>query len=876
MTCQNSDPKAHRFSPLTILILSLTSIAPGTGQVRTVDFRYAPAESCTLICLPEDWLKTAVSSTGALMYDFGPGPYARGLTSITVGARGDSLHVAGQSFGDPRVPILTTRLAGRSVTIELKAFSLVPETMTHPPATWRGGTIRRTGGLNGCIGWASPADTVEEAFRNAAWGTGRPIRYAVRVAPGSAHRVALGVIEPYKWAPGVRFIELRAEGARPQIIDPMGDGVRNRPHVLFFDARDADGDGWLTIESHAPAISPDPNMSLCGFWVFPEHASVDTLAVINGTASRGAEVYFRCGTELEENSSEARLDMLSARITGQGEPFIEVKTRRTLSYDRRDGILRYRGRVFLVCTPAPLDAHRTPAGWELDLPAGTHDVRVLVAHGGRPDEPPPRVPELSRVITGVTGYWLHRAHIPRGRITVPDSMIQYIVDVNTRLMYQVSDVVDGVRQFQPGPTVYRGLWTGDVCLIGGTVLALGDTAAVRAFLEAAFRSQLPSGQVRALYPTVSLSETPSLLYGACWYAQATGNRTWLLQRWPALRSMIHWIEAMRRSTFDPPGASYAGLFPPGFVDGGISVPTADYSTVWWAAIAVDRAAGAARWIGEENDASVCDSIRSALTPAWERAARRDIRPDRNGLPFLPVGVGDTSTSSPQRGQYAILFPARFSPLLRSPGSLGDSIMGMNLRMMDLYAREGMVSGSGWLEGGLWPWLGGLQGTIWTLTGRPDRGYDFLYASANHASSAGTWVEEQLPRDAGTRTTGDFADAEASAVFLHLVRVLLATEVGDTVRLLQDIPPEWLHPGARIELNDVITDLGHVRFRLEISRDGRTAVVTFSPSSGGAVPPHLRLDLRSLSRGGFRERDGSMLPERIEIPTDRSWKRLFQR
>lgn len=203
-------------------------------------------------------------------------------------------------------------------------------------------------------------------------------------------------------------------------------------------------------------------------------------------------------------------------------------------------------------------------------------------------------------------------------------------------------------------------------------------------------------------------------------------------------------------------------------------------------------------------------------------------------------------------------------------------MGMNLRMMDLYAREGMVSGSGWLEGGLWPWLGGLQGTIWTLTGRPDRGYDFLYASANHASSAGTWVEEQLPRDAGTRTTGDFADAEASAVFLHLVRVLLATEVGDTVRLLQDIPPEWLHPGARIELNDVITDLGHVRFRLEISRDGRTAVVTFSPSSGGAVPPHLRLDLRSLSRGGFRERDGSMLPERIEIPTDRSWKRLFQR
>ncbi len=859
-----------------ILFFCALLAAPSRGQERSVDFRYAPAESCTLICLPDDWLKTAVRTGGALMYDFGPGPYGRGLTSIAVGIRGDSLRVTEHTFADPRVPILTTRLAGRGTSIEELAFSVIPDKITPPPTIWRGGTIRRTGGLNGCIGWASPADTVDEAFRNAAWGTGRPIRYAVRVPPGSAKRVALGVIEPYKWGPGVRLIELRAEGAPPQVIDPMGDNIRNRPHVLFFDARVVDGDGWLRIESHAPLNSPDPNISLSGFWIFPEHTSIDTASVINGTASRIAEVYQRCGTENEENSSLARLDELSYTINGKGKPYLSVRTRRGLSFDIARGVLRYREAPFLWCAPAPLAATPTPDGWELDFPDGTRTIQVLVSHGGQQNARVLRTPDATADMKHASAYWLQKAPVPRRRITVPDSAMQYLIDVNVRLMYQVAEVVDGRTQFQPGPTVYRGLWTGDVCLIGGTALDFGDTASVRAFLEAALCFELPSGQVRALFPTVSLNETPSLLYGACWYAQATGNRAWLVRHWNALRLMIGWIDSMRRSTFDPPGALYAGLFPPGFVDGGISVPTSDYSTVWWGVIALDRASAAARWIGEEKDAMRCDSIRSAFMPAWERAARHDIRMDRNGTPFLPVGVGDTATSSPQRGQYAFLFPARFSPLFRRPGSLADTVIRMNLRMMDRYAREGMVAGSGWLEGGVWPWLGGLQGTVWTLLGHPDRGYDFLYSTANHASTAGTWVEEQLPRDLGTRTTGDFADAEASAVFLHLVRILLAREEGDTLVLFQGMPQQWLYPGARVELDNVITDLGGVRFRLQVSPDGRSAVLTYNPVKEGQSPPHIQVELFPLSSAGFSYADGSRLPGMARIPPDRPWSLMLRK
>jgi hypothetical protein len=98
-------------------------------------------------------------------------------------------------------------------------------------------------------------------------------------------------------------------------VDPLGDNIRNRPHVYLFDARDADGDGWLSIESHAPADGPDPNVTLSGFWVFPPETAVDSASVTSGRANSSAEVFHRCGTELEDESPALRLDALESRFS---------------------------------------------------------------------------------------------------------------------------------------------------------------------------------------------------------------------------------------------------------------------------------------------------------------------------------------------------------------------------------------------------------------------------------------------------------------------------------------------------------------------------------------------------------------------------------
>ena len=76
-------PALLRLSLITLLSLSMWG--SGFSQDRVVDFRYAPFGGFAAICFPDDWLKTVVMDDGSLGYDFGPGPYARPLTRISIG-----------------------------------------------------------------------------------------------------------------------------------------------------------------------------------------------------------------------------------------------------------------------------------------------------------------------------------------------------------------------------------------------------------------------------------------------------------------------------------------------------------------------------------------------------------------------------------------------------------------------------------------------------------------------------------------------------------------------------------------------------------------------------------------------------------------------
>jgi len=210
----------------------LFSIFSGVAfcQNRTVDFKFAPANYLTAICLPDDWQKTLLSEKGALAYDFGPGPYAKPLTEITVGVKEKELRVSRQYLTEPRFPIVTTEFRNGGLTVQQQAFALIPDMLPLQTPSRINEKIRRLDGLNGCIDWAAPAGKIDPAFRNVAWGNNRPIRYRVKIAPGSKKRVAMGVCESYKPRAETRILELRVEGAAHR----RSDGLRREKYSVCF------------------------------------------------------------------------------------------------------------------------------------------------------------------------------------------------------------------------------------------------------------------------------------------------------------------------------------------------------------------------------------------------------------------------------------------------------------------------------------------------------------------------------------------------------------------------------------------------------------------------------------------------------------------
>jgi hypothetical protein len=875
------DPSS--FLPITMRLSFVSLMVPAlfvTAQAQPlkVNFDYAPSRHLTAICFPDDWQKTMVTETGALAYDFGPGPYARPLTTVSVEVQGEATKILGQRFDDPKVPIAVTRIAAGTTELEQRAFALAPSLrsptspLQSPPSSAAPSRVIRLGGLTGCVSWANPDSSVDPVFHNVAWGTNRPVLYRVRVTPSSQHRVALGLCESYKGRPRSRLQELHVEGANSMIVDPLSDSTRNRPYVFFFDGHDADGDGLLNIEAHAAPSGPDPNVILNAFWVFPEGTLVDADGLITGRFTQKAEVAYSCGRELEETASAPRMDGILSTVTGgSARQVVRIRTVRQLAYDAHRHMMTWEGRPYLLTRPAAVAAVRETDGWTLEMPAHATEIEAIAIHGPRSMQGFRAIPDLKIEMQRAVNHWSKLKYRSRGKISVPDTGIQYVLDASIRNVYQIRESVDGHMQLQPGPTVYRGMWVGDLILSGVPVMMLGDTSTERKFLESALRFQLPDGRIRVGGPYNTLSETPFTLLAMFLYARSAGNDRWLITHWSALQKGFEWIHRQRESTLADSHTPYRGLMPPSFVDGGLRDESADYGTVWWSLVALEKAIEAAQRIGKTDDAAAWKTLFSDLDRSYRAAASRDLR-TVGSRRFLSIGVGDTSTTSPpQRGQYTFLMPVRYGRMFSATDSLTLDMIRSNLNMLDRASVEGLIQGSGWMAEGVWPWLGGVHGIAHNLVGSRRRAAELLYAFANHASPLGTWVEEQQPKHLGNGIAGDASNAEASAVFVHLVRDLLVVERGGTLELLRGAPDEWYRENATIELRDILTEFGAVQFRLRIDKhSARTHMEITVPRRKDASAPAL-LHLEALKKRGFMFKDGQSLPEILEI----GWGRTTQ-
>ncbi len=852
-------------SKFALFAIALCSVA-APGQDRKVDFSFSPARYYSAICLPYDWVKTTVTTRGGLGYDFGPGgPYSVPLTEISFGVKDTLLPVMRQYFEDAAVPIAITEFGDRRLRMRQQAFALVPEQPYQPAGDYDDGIVRRLHGIAGGVAWASPIVPADPAFRNVAWGTIRPVQYRVRVNQGAKKQVALGICEGGK-NKGARLMELHVEGAEPRTIDPVQDDQKNLPYVFLFVGHDANGDGELAIEVHASPKSPDPNVYLNVFWIFPERATISSDAILRGELSAQAEVYFDCGREMEWQAATPRSDALLADFSGNViHPLITVNTPRELAYDSTTGILSTDGLPYLLSRPAPIAATRNDKQWILELPAGTQHAELIVVHGRKQRQQVRSVPDLLRERQRAQTWWRSASCIPFGKIALPDSGLQYVYDANLRNMYQIADVVAGVPQFQPGPSVYRGLFLYDILFMGEPLAILGDTATARRFIEVALPFQQASGQIRVMQPHALLSETALFIYTACWYAEFTHNKAWLNRHFGAIQKGVNWLQRTRAQTLADPAAPNYGLMTAGFLDGGIAGMISEYSSVLFALTALEKAIAAAQWLEQKTEAEQWQHLHDEFMMSFRRAARRDLRRDQFGNLYLPITVADTSTNTPpQRGQWGFLVPLRYGGFFQSQDAFIDTLVTGNLAMLQQTLKEGMVVDTGWQKNAVWSWFSNMHALTWLWRRDYGKAYDMMYATANHANPFGTWVEEQHTRDAGAGTSGDISNGEASAYFVNLALHLLMYERKDHVELLAGIPQEWYKPGATFAMNEVLSKFGMISLQLQISPDGNSGLISIASQASGHAKGDLILFVSGLKQQKYRDAQGKSLPDTFTV------------
>ncbi|MBN1542218.1 hypothetical protein JW992_08720 [candidate division KSB1 bacterium] len=820
-------------------------------SVWAAPYAYPPASYRTPICFPYDWQKSLVNERGDLCYDYGPGPYSHPGTRIAVALQGIDMTVESQTLVDARSPIVLTDLQSTDVMLELEAFALADSPALEPVVLSNSGeAIARSKGFTGAIAWAVPSKPADPAFRNVGWGTGRPICYTIDVEPGSRKQVILGFCDSYRQKGKIpRVMQLEVEGETARTIDLLVLGEQGQPQVFDFAAADIDGDGKIDITVRAAPHTTDPNVILNVIWVFAPEQKIDPADLIAGRLNYAAELMLDCGNEPQLKQTPLRRDALLARFSEHDQvPIIRITTRRDLNWESASAQLHTDGRPYLQTRPAASRAVANESGWELEFPAGTREIEILVNHTFRRNIETLSFPDLQQEKKRALFYWHDSAAVPIPPIRVPDTRVQNLLDAALRVLYQVGDIVDGYRQFQPGPTVYRGFWASDGSWDADAALLAGDFEMARLTLDRFFEHQMPSGRIKIMSPALLHRETSHILWLIPRYVELTGDSLWLAEHYHHLKAAANHLGDLRQQALADPQAIYYGLLPPGLTDGGIGGVNAEYGGVYWTLIGLKSAIKAANLLSNRDDSERWQTEFDALLSAFYRAAQRDLQTDTQGNTYLPMKMGLTEPiPDPQRGQGQLLqavFPGDIF-------TLKDPFVAGLLNIYRQNLAENLALDTGWLKDGVWPFHAAHRGLAQLWLGLSDEAIQSLWGLVEHAAPTLVWVEEQLPRHLGTRTSGDSPQTNANAQLIRLLRHLLVLERDKQLEIFPALPEEWVFPGAELKLDQLPTAFGSLELSLSIDAEGQKARLEVQLANRTAAVPDLVLRLERLHEKGFQ-------------------------
>jgi hypothetical protein len=786
-----------------------------------IDHRYTPAWWQTLICLPDDPVKTLVGKEGQIFGDYGyKGPRDFSF-SLMFDSKQPSIWKS-QVLQSSLVPMTITQKKSDDINITEKTFLQIPGEQAL-------NSIERYDSRRSEFNWSKPNKPCDSAFYDVAYGqkglSGEGIvEFHIKVNPGAKFNAVLGFCEGKYDTAGTRTMRIYVEGATQKDIDPVADFGVHTPGVYTFSANDANSDGILTIVVSNKPGAKDRDAIVNGLWLF--NGSVpDAASIITGKENKKAALYVRCAYVRMPERRYHTLVTLKNTSNGNKTFYPVLKYSGVEDFKPMNNEIQI-GRETVVSSSDAIDKIDNDSAntytinlHPITLKAGEQkDMAVTISRFFAPGINYTTSTATSSKEKSTAISWWNKNCPSATAISVPDSGVQSIVGSALLNIFQARDIRKGSKSFHVGPTIYRGLWLADGSFLLEVATMLGYVNDVRSCIDYLTHYQLPGGGFEMI--ETFHKENGLVMFMMTRHAMLTQDKKWLEKNWGVIQGCIRRINYLRALAMQDSTKSYYGLLPHGNVDGGIQHGD-DYSNTEWCLGGMNWAINAAKWLGKNDEATIWKRYYDTLYHNFIAKAAKDVRKDEFGNPYLPVMINNAQNQLPQRGQWAFcqsVYPGQ----IFDNDSMSHRIAKETVDMLASHKVEGLVLTTGWMENGLWTYFTSFYAHALQWIGEGDKVPQLLYDFGNHSSPTMVWREEQKPQGKGNDEVGDMPHNWASAEFIRMVVHMLELDHGKDLHLFEGMPAKWAKAGAVTKLNGILTPFGKINLSFKVNKTGDNA------------------------------------------------------
>ncbi len=826
--------------------LLLSSVISSAQDSMTINHKYAPAWWQTLICVPDDPVKTLVGKEGQIFGDYNyPGPRLFSF-SLMFESRQPSTWES-QVLQSAVVPMTITQKQFGDINITEKTFLQIPGEQVL-------NSIERYDSRRSEFNWSKPNKPCDSAFYDVAYGakglSGEGIvEFHIKVKPGAAFNAVLGFCEGKYDTAGTRTMRIYVEGSSQKDIDPVADFGVHTPGVYTLAGKDANNDGILTIVVSNKPGATDRDAIVNGLWLF-NGAVPAAPSIIAGKEDKTAALYVRCAyVRMPERRYQNLITLKNT--SSSNKTFYPV-----IKYN---GVEEFKSSTDAINIGAETVVTTSDAFGNIDTDstnAYTINLKPVVLKAGEQKEMAVTVSRFfapgAKYITTTanttseeakTIAWWQKNCPSATAISVPDSGVQAIVESSLRNIFQARDIRKGNKSFHVGPTEYRGLWLADGSYLLEVATMLGYINDVRSCINYLTQYQLPGGGFEMI--ETFHKENGLVMFMLTRHAMLTQDKKWLQSNWSVIQGCIKRINYLRALAMQDSTKSYYGLLPDGNVDGGIQHGD-DYSNTEYCLAGMKWAINAAKWLNKNDEAAEWQRYYDTLYNNFMAKAVKDVRKDEFGNPYLPVMINNEQNQLPQRGQWAFcqsIYPGQ----VFDTDTTAHRIAKETIDMLASHKVEGLVLSTGWMTDGLWTYFTSFYAHALQWLGEGDQVPQLLYDFGNHSSPTMVWREEQKPQGKGNDEVGDMPHNWASAEFIRTTVHMIELDHGKDLHLFESMPAKWARAGAVTKLNGILTPYGKINLSFEVNKTGDAGRLHLEFLDDVTLPEHIMIYKKSWAK-----------------------------